>query len=301
MRKFGIVIAITGVFLTARLMAHSASGAIYTTLGDGSEVNFNIYDAKEDVHLNGGPGPGAPPGAAALEDGLYVFQLTDPSGHTLLSEDPPRCRIVEVVNGVFDNTDESGACKHPLGAVNGNGGFPVLLMPYADTPNNGGEYKVWITPLSDFEGECGDIETAVLECDGFLGGHIKTDNFKVRGSIQEIDTRFFPDLNRNGIQDLPWEQFMDGLGITWFDTVGGSNRKWSYYNPSIMVFHEAHVEAVEKGRHKILIQNQTGCTVGTVYKAGKKLPKKGPQSVSVNVPQDFKGSDTVFIDVACLP
>lgn len=129
----------------------------------------------------------------------------------------------------------------------------------------------------------------------------QTDNFKVRGSIQEIDTRFFPDLNRNGIQDLPWEQFMDGLGITWFDTVGGSNRKWSYYNPSISVFHEAHVEAVEKGRHRILIQNQDGCTVGAVYKAGKKLPKKGPQAVSVNVPQDFKGSDTVFIDVACLP
>ena len=183
--------------------------------------------------------------------------------------------------------------------VNGNGGFPVLLMPYADTPNEGGEYKVWVTPLADFIAACDDLTSN--DCDGFVGGHTKTDNFKVRGSIREIDTRFFPDLNRNGIQDLPWEAFIDGLGITWFDTVGGSNRKWSYYNPSISVFHEAHVEAVERGRHKISIQNQPGCTVGTVYKGGKKLAKKGPQVVSVNVPQDFGRSDTVFIDVACLP
>jgi hypothetical protein len=67
------------------------------------------------------------------------------------------------------------------------------------------------------------------------------------------------------------------------------------------VYHEAHVEAVERGRHKISIQNQPGCTVGTVYKGNRKLPKKGPQTVAVQVPQDFGGSDTVFIYVACLP
>jgi hypothetical protein len=127
MRRLAICVAIGGVFLAARLVAHSASGAIYTTLGDGSEVNFNIYDAKEDVHLNGGPGPGAPPGAAALEDGDYVFQVTDPSGGTLLSEDLPECRQVTVIGGVFDNTNTSPAgLQASSRAVNGNGGYPVL-------------------------------------------------------------------------------------------------------------------------------------------------------------------------------
>jgi hypothetical protein len=83
--------------------------------------------------------------------------------------------------------------------------------------------------------------------------------------------------------------------------LGASNVKWSYYDPSLFVLHEAHVEAVEHGRHHILIQNQPGCTVTTVLKNGIPLGKKGPQEVSVQVPRDFTGvrSDTVWIDVAC--
>ena len=42
--------------------AHEPSGAIFTTLADGSEVNFNIYPNKEAVYLDGGPP--APPGSA---------------------------------------------------------------------------------------------------------------------------------------------------------------------------------------------------------------------------------------------
>ena len=47
------------------------SGAIFTTLPDGSEVNFNIYSDKTLVYLDGGPPVGAPleqpasPGLAA--------------------------------------------------------------------------------------------------------------------------------------------------------------------------------------------------------------------------------------------
>ena len=32
------------------------TGAIFTTTSDGSTVNGNIYDSKEAVYLNGGPG-----------------------------------------------------------------------------------------------------------------------------------------------------------------------------------------------------------------------------------------------------
>ena len=122
---------------------------------------------------------------------------------------------------------------------------------------------------------------------------------KVDASIIEIDTRFFPDYNGNGLRDSG-EDFIDGLGITWQDTNGATNRKWSYYAPWLVVYHEAHVEQVEDGRHKITIQNQAGCTVGAVSKNYVKLSKRGPQTVTVNVPEDFGGGDTVFIDVACI-
>src|SRR5262245_38268059 len=68
------------------------SGAICTTVVDGTEVNANIYPSKEAVYLDGGPGVGAPQGAAGLPNGTYVFQVTDPSGKTLLSTDAANCR-----------------------------------------------------------------------------------------------------------------------------------------------------------------------------------------------------------------
>src|SRR6266446_1568148 len=72
--------------------AHAPSGAIFTTVFDGSEVNVNQYPSKADVYLDGGPGIGAPQTAAALDDGTYYFQVTDPSGKTLLSTDSIACR-----------------------------------------------------------------------------------------------------------------------------------------------------------------------------------------------------------------
>src|SRR6266487_4529168 len=80
--------------------ADAPSGAIFTTVADGSEVNFNIYPSKDAVYLDGGPGPGAPQGAAGLD------------------------------------------VDH--------GALTVQLMPYNDTPNPGGEYKVWVTMVSDY-------------------------------------------------------------------------------------------------------------------------------------------------------
>lgn len=284
------------------LLAHAPSGAIFTTLSDGSEVNFNIYPSKEAVYLDGGPGPGAPQTAAGLDDGTYVFQVTDPSGRTLLSLDPPACRRFTVANGVITGVVPAGGCEHATGTDVDHNAVTVQLMPYADTPNPGGEYKVWVTLEGDFT-----CSLDVQDCGvngpnkhGFLPRHSKTDNYKVNGDILEIDTRFFPDNNGNGVKDWD-EDFIDGLGITWTDTLGASNVKWSYYDPSLSVFHEAHVEAVEPGRHGILIENQPGCTVTSVLMNGIALGKKGPQEVSVQVPRDFTGerSDTVWIDVAC--
>jgi len=293
MRKcmLGVAVASFVALALATLAAHAASGAIFTTLPDGSEVNYNIYDLKTDVYLDGGPGPGAPQGAAGLDDGVYVFMVTDPSGKTLLSTDPAACRQFRVTNGIITSVAPSGACAHVTGVDVDHNALTVQLMPYDDTPNPGGEYKAWATFVEDYA--CYPDLSAV-DCTkkpskhGFVPRHSKTDNFKVRGSIREIDTRFF---DRNG-------NILDGLGITWTDTLGASNNKWSYENLALDIHHEAHVEAVEDGIHTITIENQAGCTVGDVYVDGVRQRRSGPQSVNVSSNANW-GKDTIFIDVYC--
>ena len=73
-------------------------------------------------------------------------------------------------------------------------------------------------------------------------------------------------------------------------TNGASNNKWSYFDLALLVNHEAHVEAVEDGTHSITIANQPGCTVGAVYVDGNRQPKSGPQTVSIRVGQNMKGT-----------
>jgi hypothetical protein len=300
-KSAGIAAALGALALGVSLNAHAPSGAIFTTVADGSEVNFNIYLAKEDVYLDGGPGVGAPQTAAGLDDGTYVFQVTDPSGKTLLSTDPAACRRFAVAGGIITSVAPSGACAHVIGLDIDHGATTVQLMPYNDTPNPGGEYKVWATLVEDYACDLSVVDCGVQGSNkhGFIPRHSKTDNYKVKGSIGEGDVRFFRDYNGNGEQES-WEELIDGLSATWTDTNGASNVKWSYYAPELVVLHEAHVEALEQGRHKFTIQDQPGCKVGAVAKQGKFTNKKGPQDVSVSIPQDFQGRDTVFIYVACV-
>jgi hypothetical protein len=79
----------------------------------------------------------------------------------------------------------------------------------------------------------------------------------VRSNVpREIDTQLFNDLNGDGEQQSD-EPFLSFLSITWTDTLGASNVKWT--DPATNL--EAHVEAVENGTHQIAIANQTGCAV----------------------------------------
>jgi hypothetical protein len=294
--------------------AHAPSGAIFTTVEDGSEVNYNHYASKYDVYLDGGPGPGAPQHAAGLDDGRYVFQVTDPSGKRLLSEDIAACRQFDVVNGVIAAYVVVAGCdpaNHDTGFDIDHGATTVQLMPYKDTPNNGGVYKAWAVRVDDFLAGCAAFGVAnglnVVDCGyrggnahGFVPSHSKTDNFKVKlsGGPREIDTRFFYDLDGNG-QKGWYEEFVDGLQVTWTDTLGASNRKSSYFNPALDINHEAHVEAVEDGVHQIRIDNQPGCTVGLIHVTGVQSPQEGPRTISVNIPARMK-EGTIFIDVACV-
>jgi hypothetical protein len=301
--------------MSAALTAHAPSGAIFTTVADGSEVNFNHYAAKEDVYLDGGPGPGAPQDAAGLDDGVYVFQVTDPSGKTLLSQDIARCRRFTVSGGVIDGLVLDGClAPHVTGVDGDHGAVTVQLMPYANTPNPGGVYKVWATRVEDYLLGCqalgrpGTTGLDLVGCGGkvqgnshgFIPSHSKTDNFKVKETkIREIDTRFFADHNADGHKQ-DGEDWIDGLGITWTDPIGGRNKKWSYWAPQLMIFHEAHVEAIEDGEHLIDVQDQPGCKVGTIHVDGEHTASDGPQQVSVPVSRRDK-EITIFVDVSCTP
>jgi len=150
-------------------------GAIWTSLADGTIVNANHYGAKTEVYLNGGPQNCG--GGGGLPEGDYYFQVTDPSGATLLSSDAITNRQVHVnANGVIAG---NGNGTHAEGTSGCNGGLPVQLFPYADTPNSGGEYSVDLAPVNE-----------VAACEGFSAGSTtfnfracnpssKNDNFKV--------------------------------------------------------------------------------------------------------------------------
>lgn len=262
------------------------SGAIFTTDETGNPVNLNIYDSKEDVYLNGGPGINAPDDAAGLPAGTYSYQVTEPNGVRLLSTDPVECRQFTVdASGVITGVAPSGACAHVTGTSTEDGGTTVQLFPYSDTSNNGGVYKVWVSP------------TELLDCEApgnkncFVPRYSKTDNFKVLNDmIVEIDVRFW----KNGTA-------MDGYAATWTDTNGASNIKYSEWNPAVLAFHEAHFEATEEGTHGIRVENQPGCTIVSVQPpAGKSVNgNRGWAKVSVTVADHTQGDHTYFVDVTC--
>ena len=293
LRHFAVVaiLAPAALVMTA-LPAHAApapvSGAIFTTDSTGVPVNLNIYQDKQDVYLNGGPGINAPDGAAGLPAGVYSFQVTDPSGKDLLSTDPVACRQFTVnAQGVIENVTPGGACAHAVGADGEDGGATVQLFPYLDTTNNGGVYKVWVTPTAQLNCGAGGNK----HC--FVPRYSKTDNFKVRDSrIVEIDTRFWK---------AGFAEPIDGFLAMWTDTNGATNAKYSEYNPAILAFHEAHVEAAEQGTHQIRVADQTGCDIGYVVSpTGATIKANGGKAtVNVVVGNHDAGDATYFVDVYC--
>jgi hypothetical protein len=279
--------AMLGSPATAAPSGNQLSGAIFTTDATGTPVNLNIYDSKEDVYLNGGPGINAPDDAAGLPAGDYTFQVTDPSGKTLLSTDPVECRQFTVdASGVITSVAVSGTCAHTPGTSGDDTGISVQLFPYNDTPNNGGVYKVWVTPTSQLLAP--DTQGTRY---GFVPRYSKTDNFKVRNPlIVEIDVRFW----KNGVA-------MDGYAAHWTDTNGAGNTKYSEWNPAVLAFHEAHFEAVEAGTHGIRVNSQPGCSIVSVQPpAGKAVNgNRGWAQVAVTVADHTEGDHTYFVDVTC--
>jgi hypothetical protein len=198
--------------------AKGVPGAIFTTNFSGTVVNGNQYSSKCDVYLDGGPGPNAPASAAGLPDGEYYFQVTDPSGEHLLSTDPVSNRQFTVAGGVI--VSHSGT--HPTGIDQDHSAVTVALADvncpadFLDTPNHGGVYKVWATPVADYVGPatCGN------GCfHGFLPANSKTDNFKVQQSNPTFCLSVFKRVPDESGVFQPFEGWL--MSVT--DTVGTTN------------------------------------------------------------------------------
>ncbi len=197
MKRSRLLLAAAALALAAApTFAGPMAGAIFTTTVDGSRVNANLYADKNDVYLDGGPGQNAPSTAAALAAGDYYFQVTDPAGKVLLSTDSIVFRRFTVsADGVIVSA------VHPKGVDADHpelGAKTVKLMPYADTPNNGGVYKVWVTPVERYAAGSGFF--------GFIPSWSKMDTFKVRRKTvtctpSTVSLRKFRDSNENGQWD----------------------------------------------------------------------------------------------------
>jgi hypothetical protein len=141
--------------LSPLMAAPPLPGAIFTTDSTCSGVDLNIYADKHDVYLNGGP---AHPGAQQLPDGQYYVQVTDPSGSVLLGTSlgsgNPTPFVVS--GGVIQGCYQLCAI-----VISGGSSDPDPTCGFDNTPNPGGEYKVWISNESSF-----------------TNNSTKTDNFK---------------------------------------------------------------------------------------------------------------------------
>lgn len=197
-RLVAISAVITAICVVSVTLLANVSGAIFTTVASGTTVNGNIYDNKADVYLNGGPQNDH--GSLLSPDGLYYFQVTDPSGAVLLSTDDLACRVVRVADGRITAAEPS-ECAHAMGSHDdANGTTPVQLMPFNDTPNPGGEYKAWMTPVEAYGVACQNNQGSF----GFCDSESKTDNFKVTASAvgaAQITVCKFNDFNANGVRD----------------------------------------------------------------------------------------------------
>ncbi len=89
----GILVLSAGVLPTA---AAASTDTFFTSDPSGAWGGGNNCASKLEVCLDGGLAPNAPPTAAGLADGTYIFRVTDASGKFLLSTEPakrPRAAI----------------------------------------------------------------------------------------------------------------------------------------------------------------------------------------------------------------
>lgn len=184
------------VFLN-KASAAGLKGKIYTTTFAGQSENH--FSSKDLVYLAGGPQNAnhAPP------DGTYYFQVTDPSGNTLLSTDPAVCRQLVIFSGRIAAAD-GPSCQHSTGIPeSADGSTPIKLMPFNDTPNPGGVYKAWLIR----QGAGTTVAPDGMHIN-FSNSNAIKENFKAESvpcpncsPMSVLGGRKFYDANANGVFD----------------------------------------------------------------------------------------------------
>src|SRR5262252_2127510 len=199
-------------------LAPSFAGSLFTSTVDGSSTNGNTFADKADVYIRVGNS-----NQGNVPNGDYFFQVTDPNGSTLLSTDAITEREAHVTGGVFDAYLGS---THATG-VSIFGGIVVGLFPFSTTPNPSGVYKVWLTPVADYNP--GDKNSNF----GFVNNDSKTDNFKVVEPVPPptftLSGVKYEDHNGDAVQEAQdqglagWHILVNGVDMA----VTDANGNWS--------------------------------------------------------------------------
>jgi uncharacterized repeat protein (TIGR01451 family) len=180
---FMLSIALQYAAAMAPKSALALSGAIYTSNIDGSIINANIYGSKADVYLTGGPCQSG----SHLGADTYYFEVTSPNG-VLLSSDAIGNRQFSVgANGFISGTTGTHV-THDVSCTP-EVGVTLQLLPYDDTPNPGGEYKLTIGTAASVE-ECSGFDAESEDFEICNQADSKSDNFKVgpNGDLKVVKT-----------------------------------------------------------------------------------------------------------------
>jgi hypothetical protein len=200
---FTAMLAIAVIGFSSSGLAQSGPGAVFTTDISCNGTDLNIYDSKSDVYVDGGP---RHIGSAGLTPGNYYLMVTEPDGVTVLGK-------TLTASVVVDPTGSFAQC-YQLAAIVYSGSSTFTTLGYDDTPNQGGEFKVWVSMDPTFPND-----------------KSKTDNFKVKNNDCTVDcgpqeagvliVEKYYDANANGHKDVGeqiingWEfQIQDGVNFT---------------------------------------------------------------------------------------
>lgn len=173
--KGAAALGVVAILLAAAAFAAPASaepGSVYTTDRTGTNNQNTGYGSKDDVVLTAG----GCKGGSRLTAGTYYFEVTDPSTKAVLSIGALADRWFTVdEQGLITGASASHrtyrvACGSGSGSPND---LYVALMPFADTTNHGGEYKLTVAHAAD----CPTPANASLAACGHAMK--KTDMFKV--------------------------------------------------------------------------------------------------------------------------
>jgi hypothetical protein len=223
---FGLSTMLAVLCLAAPANAQLA-GSVTTVNADGAPQD--TFDSLEAVFLGAGPVEPPCPASSYLSDGLYYFQVTDPTGVELLSTDPVSERAVMVRGGVISSYEGT---THATGGVNACGSRAVSLMPFQSAARCSTAYLVWMTPAGSFEGTPDQVDSVCGDgCfHGFRPELSKT--FMVRVETPQQQRRFecdrtfcvsgvkFDDRDGDGSRDSG-EPGIGGVEIRVIDTRTG--------------------------------------------------------------------------------